>query len=339
MQADAAQSLAGCHSQGIVASPASLLETKRRMKRFLSERGEGFFAWWAGFPQEKREEFIQDVYPTLVYSLEDRWCYDPNDSEQKTRKVYRKNYNRHLLLIPEFTVQYMATADNLPSLLRGWCANDALTLKATEMIVVLRSLYRVKKYPFTRAFWEEKEEQIPFKKGDIFARIVPSSMLPKPAPAPAPAPDEGAESESEQDGDSKSLSEPYARVNNPDRLVKGSGGPVNLFELGVFAYKFEFDIVVEGMVTLQHLLACLLDEYVEEILGVGDRSGVATGLMQCAVCSGSESIQKCSRCGAAWYCSKEHQRAHWPQHKDFCRQFASLSQESGGRGEAGGGET
>jgi len=317
------------------------------MKRFLAKRGEGFFAWWAEFPQEKREEFIQEVYPTLVYSLEDRWCYDPNDSEsKKTRKVYRKNYNRHLLLIPEFTVQYMATADNLPSLLRDWCANDALTLKATEMVVVLRSLYRVKKYPFTRAFWEEKEEQIPFKKGDIFVRIVPSSMRPRATPAPAPdaGAGAGAESESEQDGDEKSLSEPFARVNNPQHLVKGSGGPVNLFELGVFAYRFEFDIVVEGMVVLQHLLACLLDEYVEEIVGVGDRSGVATGLMHCAVCATTESIQKCGRCGAAWYCSKEHQLAHWPQHKEFCRQFAlhargGAAGEGGEAGEAGGAET
>ena len=56
-----AQALAGCHSQGIVASMASLLEKKRRMKRILAKRGEGFFAWWAEFPREKREEFIQEV--------------------------------------------------------------------------------------------------------------------------------------------------------------------------------------------------------------------------------------------------------------------------------------
>ena len=40
----------------------------------------------------------------------------------------------------------------------------------------------------------------------------------------------------------------------------------------------------------------------------------------CAVCS-QEAPHRCSGCQAVYYCSKEHQRKDWKQHKATCRAF------------------
>lgn len=53
---------------------------------------------------------------------------------------------------------------------------------------------------------------------------------------------------------------------------------------------------------------------------------IKDGYKQCKKCNKMEqtlefqgSLQKCSRCRAAWYCSKECQRADWKDHKPFCK--------------------
>lgn len=42
----------------------------------------------------------------------------------------------------------------------------------------------------------------------------------------------------------------------------------------------------------------------------------------CDSCSASASadlqLSRCSLCKNAWYCDKEHQNAHWREHKPFC---------------------
>lgn len=43
-------------------------------------------------------------------------------------------------------------------------------------------------------------------------------------------------------------------------------------------------------------------------------------------CCGEAAPMVCGNCGTAAYCSKEHQRQHWPQHKPQC--FPSAVQRS-----------
>ncbi|XP_076290195.1 HIF prolyl hydroxylase isoform X2 [Lasioglossum baleicum] len=45
----------------------------------------------------------------------------------------------------------------------------------------------------------------------------------------------------------------------------------------------------------------------------------------CVVCNRTDKLLKCSRCKAAFYCTKEHQRRDWKRHKEFCTTHSSQS--------------
>ena len=45
----------------------------------------------------------------------------------------------------------------------------------------------------------------------------------------------------------------------------------------------------------------------------------------CSLCGASENLLLCARCKATWYCSKQHQRCHWRDHKKQCRQLGVAS--------------
>lgn len=39
----------------------------------------------------------------------------------------------------------------------------------------------------------------------------------------------------------------------------------------------------------------------------------------CAVCAKSDNLLRCSRCKVTVYCSKDHQKSDWKQHRSFCK--------------------
>ena len=39
----------------------------------------------------------------------------------------------------------------------------------------------------------------------------------------------------------------------------------------------------------------------------------------CAVCGVRANLQACARCGTAFYCSRDHQQAHWKDHRKDCK--------------------
>ncbi len=45
---------------------------------------------------------------------------------------------------------------------------------------------------------------------------------------------------------------------------------------------------------------------------------------KCAVCSSTESIQRCSHCKATWYCSRKCQVEHYPHHSKYCSWIVDL---------------
>ncbi|XP_068232973.1 uncharacterized protein [Palaemon carinicauda] len=55
-----------------------------------------------------------------------------------------------------------------------------------------------------------------------------------------------------------------------------------------------------------------------------------TGTNECAVCQ-TPAKQTCGGCGGTYYCGKEHQRKHWPTHKQECQPFRVDSSPEAGQ--------
>ena len=49
----------------------------------------------------------------------------------------------------------------------------------------------------------------------------------------------------------------------------------------------------------------------------------------CMVCDGP-AAKKCSQCGEMYYCSVDHQKQHWKDHKSWCRKLRQMHAETGG---------
>jgi hypothetical protein len=41
----------------------------------------------------------------------------------------------------------------------------------------------------------------------------------------------------------------------------------------------------------------------------------------CAICQSERNLKACSGCGNVLYCSTEHQKQNWKEHKGSCRPF------------------
>uniref|UniRef100_A0A0G4F783 MYND-type domain-containing protein n=1 Tax=Chromera velia CCMP2878 TaxID=1169474 RepID=A0A0G4F783_9ALVE len=76
-------------------------------------------------------------------------------------------------------------------------------------------------------------------------------------------------------------------------------------------------------------LAKLFSEVVKENEPEGQRSTAddLKLLKECALCGRKDaSLLKCSRCGIAAYCGKEHQKEHWKTHKGECAQLQKAAE-------------
>ena len=49
-------------------------------------------------------------------------------------------------------------------------------------------------------------------------------------------------------------------------------------------------------------------------------------LIQCTVCRGPGK-KRCGRCRKVHYCSRDHHKSHWMEHKRFCRTLAAMSMQ------------
>jgi len=59
---------------------------------------------------------------------------------------------------------------------------------------------------------------------------------------------------------------------------------------------------------------------VVETRTVGNRTTYFMAKKECAICLGVHHLSKCGRCLSVWYCSVEHQKQDWPEHKKTCGQ-------------------
>jgi len=53
---------------------------------------------------------------------------------------------------------------------------------------------------------------------------------------------------------------------------------------------------------------------------------------QCGKSKGTSKLKRCGQCHSAYYCSKECQTAHYPEHKVLCLQIHAAMPQQGGRG-------
>ncbi|XP_045583669.2 LOW QUALITY PROTEIN: SET domain-containing protein SmydA-8 [Procambarus clarkii] len=66
-------------------------------------------------------------------------------------------------------------------------------------------------------------------------------------------------------------------------------------------------------------------------IGSGEGSGGDSGgCGSCDVCQTAASMA-CGGCGSAHYCCKDHQRQHWPQHRDQCPPYKLISSPEAGK--------
>jgi len=283
-------------------SPEAILETKERIVSFWNKHQEGFLNWWQSYSVMQREEFIRAVYYTIVQSLDDRYCY----CVETGRKIYENRYDHYLSLWPGFTVKHLVQESNFPDLIDAWCQFNYLANQLNVMVVKFRLLYRSNLYPRQRP---ELINEAVVKKGDQMVEISSRLLM----------------TGEQNDGQMDSLGK-VRTVNDPKTVRDGTGeNGINLYDMGAFIHMFEFSTVCEVLSVQAHVVASLIDEYLEEVVGGEVKRRTMKALLNCMSCGvGASSTVKiliCNRCEITGYCSLACQRSHWSIHKTFCRQF------------------
>lgn len=239
------------------------------IEEFWTAGKDEFKDFWAKMRHESRENFIRDVYPTIVQSIEDRYCVIEG------QKVYEGRYDRFLLLAPHITVNDIREGNALIDMIEGMASQQGLFFMATEQILKLRELVAEASFPLTEAEEEAMKREVPVKKGNLLVVNSP-----------------------EQFGR-------YFQIDKPEMATKSIGGEVNLYEAGCLSHQYEFNIVLETLYFAYSVVAALLDEFRAEVQG-HRKQKVSRALYRCVACGvkGKASLRKCGKCLTAAYCSK-----------------------------------
>lgn len=62
----------------------------------------------------------------------------------------------------------------------------------------------------------------------------------------------------------------------------------------------------------------------------GVRDSDATHVNVCQLCGTLENLQLCGGCRKTWYCSKDHQKSDWKEHKKACKKKTAAATEASG---------
>ena len=198
----------------------SLLGVKRNIRGFWLAHESEFRRFWTQMRQESRENFIRDVYPTMVQSLRDRYCIINGT------KLYEGRYDRYLILTPWMTVEYLIAGDNLPALIEEWTADNALNLKASKMVIQIRCFVDAGIYPLSAKELEEYSRQRVPQMGDLAVMLLG-----------------GALTNSEENSFGS-----FTQIDNPDYFLHGCmpsppGDTVNLYKIGTETSMIQLDSI------------------------------------------------------------------------------------------------
>lgn len=316
------------HQGTIAVDEKALLIVKKEVLRFMGKHGAGMKTWWAANTEVERQDYILSVYPEILYSTEERWTYkNVNGRINKSMKITHQKYDLPMALWGErFTFRYLATITGttmgLFDLIGELTAHNALLYITIELVVALRNLITSDQWPFGSATgdpftgWEQKKALITKPKPGCHMKM----LHPKDASDPT------------VDCDLTDFEGNYVTMSKPEVLLRGTGtiNPINgkelnLYEMGTFAHKFEAVIVLQAMNMMYHLVGALIDEYQEEVLGSLNVIRDEDEGYSCKKCGKNpedkSKLLKCSQCSAAYYCSKECQKADWKMHKGFCNKM------------------
>lgn len=278
-----------------------------RIRKWWGEHATDFTDFWKSLTVESRENFLWCAYPTLSYSLTDRYSFENG------KKVYDGRYDRYLLLSSHMTVSNLSDLEAAGSLLKMMQESSDPTYlmgQASKLTVNLRTCHiKDKKYPFSAAEKEKYRRELDLKKGDIIICNHNEFGM-------------------------------HMRVKQPHDIIHGAGtklpdgSTLSLYKWGMFVHPIEYKEIVENLYFQLSLLANCIDECREEILGRKQSDILIRESSCCTMCNidpetFGKKLLKCSNCMITFYCSKECQAAHWKAHKKICREFCAKCEGHG----------
>ncbi len=244
------------------------------MEIFWQKNADAFKEFWGRMRPESRENMMREVYPTIVQSVEDRYCVLDGEKE------YEGRYDRFLLLVPHMTVEGLSEGDTLPDMIDYMAKLEGLFCMTTEMTLKLRKMVEDDDYPLTDDEDALMLREVPCKKDQILVVNSPEAFG------------------------------KMFKVQKPESIYESIGGQMNLYEMGCICYQYEFNIVLETLHYVYTMVAALLDEFRTEVLGKHAKLKVAGAQYKCLQCSkkggGVEGVRlmQCSKCATAAYCSR-----------------------------------
>ena len=316
-------------NQGLVSPLAGDKDSQLAAKRFLKEFSEDvtlfaeFRGWWSNVNSfEDRCEFIRQVYPVLVHSLDDRFYYGDGDSSGYSiidkkfvhrpseggvarRKIRTRDYERYNALAPHMTVVGLSTdPEVLPGLIVQMAKDSYLIDESREMATSIRVDGNYPLSPKERKLYE-KEKKV--KRGDIVYM----------------ARNDRNDASEEGFGSLVSVNEPATLINGSGTTMVGSH-KVNLYEWCFFQHPTEFREACANLSFQLHAVTAFVQEFLDEIATTNDKDTSGEEIFKtCAGCHKTgaalgAALQLCSSCEMTRYCSTACQKAHFEAHKLDC---------------------
>ena len=142
---------------------------RKRINNFWIKHSEKFASTWKIMTTTTRENFLRQVYPFMMQSLCDRYCWID------FKKQYRHDYDEILVLSPHLNIVDLVYEDHLITLIEKFSKDDALAEESAELVLRFRSLYNKNLLPLSSSDTKIYTRQIRIRRGDVMFMSDPST--------------------------------------------------------------------------------------------------------------------------------------------------------------------